>query len=931
MDNLFDIINDNNNNNQHDLSVTDYKCSCPACLNGLLDNNDNPINTTTSSNTPSSTTTSNNPPIDAVLSGYKWTVPTNRVITFSFYENDVFNGSYYGYETGVKEVSNAVKNNVRSIMSWLENVINIDFQEVTETNTSTYGQIRFMDSDSPSYAYAYFPGGSGLGVSGDVHLRSSYDRLGDTNGFQNLAGKHGYMSLIHELGHALGLKHTHDGGLDAALDNTDNSVMTYNFTGNSAGTYMPLDIKALQSLYGAKQFNTGNDTYVFTTSIDKFTVNGVSLLNTTNLTKQALWDSGGTDTLDFSALTYKSGGYQMDLNPGGLLSETFGATTSYTTAIAYDVTIENVINSSSNDKIYLNSGANTISGYLTNKVTRNDVIYNGNSQDTLKLDYTNAAVTKTQSGQDLILGLGSNGSIKLVNYYSDLNNQIKINYSDSNIAPPPPPPVSNNNELSLTINGTTKTGSLQSYGAASINNGTPSPQDTNQAVVTYSTDKSEVQIDNNGWKQFGIGNYNITANTVLTFDFLSTKEGEIQGIGFDNNDNIFDDTNALFQLHGTQTWGNQAFNNYTAANGWKTYSINVGDYFTGNYDRLGFMNDDDRTTPNISSQFRNIKISEANLTNTTNLNITVNGTTKTGSLESYGAASINNGTPSPQDTTQAVVTYFSNINEVQIENNGWKQFGIGNYNITANTVLTFDFLSTKEGEIQGIGFDNNDNIFDDTNALFQLHGTQTWGNQAFNNYTAANGWKTYSINVGDYFTGNYDRLGFMNDDDRTTPNISSQFRNIKIEESATLGNTLLGENDKNTKSGSKTILEEISSNTGIDLTGIKKDQQLVGQKALVKLEIGTKGADTFILGDELQTYHDQAGYKDFALIKGFNTQQGDVIQLHGDQSLYDVVSFGKGNYEASAIFSKAGNTDELIGVVSGVNSLDLNSSAFSFV
>ncbi|MEA5508590.1 M10 family metallopeptidase [Crocosphaera sp. UHCC 0190] len=1069
-------------------------------------------NSTTNSTIPSSTTTSNNPPFEAVLSGYEWSVPTNRVITFSFYENDVFNGSYYGFETGVKEVSNAVKNNVRAIFGWLENVIDIDFQEVTEINTSTIGQIRFMDSNTPSYAYAYSPGGSGLGTAGDVHLKSSYDRLGDTNGFQNIAGKHGYLSIIHELGHALGLQHTHDGGLDAALDNTDNSVMTYNFTGNSAGTYMPLDIKALQDLYGAKAYNTGDNTYVFTTSIDKFTVNGVSLLNTTNLTKQALWDSGGIDTLDFSGLTYKSGGYQMDLKPGGLLSETFSTTTSYTTAIAYDVTIENVINSSSNDKIYLNSGANTISGYLTNKGTGSDVIYDGNSQDTLKLDYASAAVTKTQSGQDLILGLGGNGSIKLVNYYSDPSNQIKILYSDSTTTTTTTPLVITNTELSLVINGTTETGSLQSYGAASINNGNSMPQDTTQAIVTYSSDKSEVQIDNNGWKQFSLGNYNITANTVLTFDFRSTKEGEIQGIGFDNNDDVFDNTNTLFQLNGIQTWGNQAFNNYTAADGWKTYTIKVGDYFTGNYDRLAFMNDDDRSTPNASSQFGNINIYEANNTNTNSVNITVNGTTETGSLQSYGAASINNGNSAPQDTTQAIVTYSSNIHEVQIDNNGWKKFDIGNYNITANTVLTFEFRSTKEGEIQGIGFDNNDDVFDNTNTLFQLHGIQTWGNQAFNNYTAADGWKSYSIKVGDYFTGNYDSLAFMNDDDRSTPNASSQFRNINIYDANTTnttnttntdsvnitvnGNTqtdslqsygaasilngtslpqdttqaivtyssdksevqidnngwkkfdignynitantvltfefrstkegeiqgigfdnnddvfdntntlfqlhgiqtwgnqafnnytaadgwksysikvgdyftgnydslaFMNDDDRSTPNASsqfrniniqettsntvpanslpsntnifskpsgQNIISQVLSNTGIDLTGVKKDQQLVGQQVMVKHEMGTKGEDTFILGDELQSYYDQAGYKDFAMIKGFNTQQGDTIQLHGDQSLYDVVSFGKGDYQASAIFSKAGNTDDLIGIVSGVNSLDLNSSAFNFV
>src|SRR5512141_2724257 len=53
--------------------------------------------------------------IDALLSGYKWSVST---ITYSFYDYDVYHGSYYGSEPGVAEVSEPVKTNVRQIMAW---------------------------------------------------------------------------------------------------------------------------------------------------------------------------------------------------------------------------------------------------------------------------------------------------------------------------------------------------------------------------------------------------------------------------------------------------------------------------------------------------------------------------------------------------------------------------------------------------------------------------------------------------------------------------------------------------------------------------------------------------------------------------------------------------------------------------------------------
>ena len=57
--------------------------------------------------------------------------------------------------------------------------------------------------------------------------------------------------------------------------------------------------------------------------------------------------------------------------------------------------------------------------------------------------------------------------------------------------------------------------------------------------------------------------------------FRSEDEAEIQGIGLDNDDDLFNDRNTVFQLYGTQTFGNQAFNDYQGLNdaqavdGWK--------------------------------------------------------------------------------------------------------------------------------------------------------------------------------------------------------------------------------------------------------------------------------------------------------------------------------------------------------------------------
>jgi serralysin len=413
-----------------------FGCSCPSCINPA-----NTLTTSSGGSTPQAVTTAGSL-ANALISGSKWTLPTSRTLTYSFYEDTVFNGAYYGSETGVKEVSEAVKTNTRNIFNWISTIIDVNFAEVQETSTSTFGQLRLMLSDNPGYAYAYLPSSSNLG--GDVHLKSTYDYLGETNGFQNTAGNHGYMSLVHEIGHSLGLKHSFDGTtiLDPAWDNTSNTVMTYNFTGSSAGTFMPLDIVALQSLYGAKNYNSNNDSYLFS-RIDQFSVNGQAGLTTAYSTKQTIWDNGGVDTLDFSRLSATSAGYRLDLNPGGIIARqaNYNATsysvngityytTTYGTEIAYNTLIENAINSSSNDEIFLNSAANTIGGYSAGRVVGNDIVWNATSADVLDLSgYSASMVTQGQIGNDLSLGLGTNGSVTIKDYY--LGSQLAILYGNT--------------------------------------------------------------------------------------------------------------------------------------------------------------------------------------------------------------------------------------------------------------------------------------------------------------------------------------------------------------------------------------------------------------------------------------------------------------------------------------------------------------------
>ena len=119
-------------------------------------------------------------------------------------------------------------------------------------------------------------------------------------------------------------------------------------------------------------------------------------------------------------------------------------------------------------------------------------------------------------------------------------------------------------------------------------------------------------------------------------------------------------------------------------------------------------------------------------------------------------------------------------NTVELQNNTWK---ISNetYNITANTVVEFEFRSTNQGEIHGIGFDEDNNL--SSNRIFKVHGTQNWGIRTFDNYDGSGNFVAYSIPIGQSYTGATLRLVLCNDNDGGSGN-NSQFRNVRLVESS---------------------------------------------------------------------------------------------------------------------------------------------------
>ena len=182
-------------------------------------------------------------------------------------------------------------------------------------------------------------------------------------------GSNAFHIVLHEIGHALGLKHPHDGGLagyttyqDAGLSNLDDgflTLMSYDPTSSIwqygwASTPLPLDIIAAQTIYGANTTtHAGNTTH--------------SLLDDGLL--RTVYDVSGTDTLDASNIDE---GITLRLAQGRSTT----VDTLSTVYIAKNTVIENAIGTFFNDTIFGEKGDNTLQGW-----SGNDLIFGGLGDD----------------------------------------------------------------------------------------------------------------------------------------------------------------------------------------------------------------------------------------------------------------------------------------------------------------------------------------------------------------------------------------------------------------------------------------------------------------------------------------------------------------------------------------------------------------------
>jgi hypothetical protein len=119
-----------------------------------------------------------------------------------------------------------------------------------------------------------------------------------------------------------------------------------------------------------------------------------------------------------------------------------------------------------------------------------------------------------------------------------------------------------------------------------------------------------------------------------------------------------------------------------------------------------------------------------------------------------------------------------------LEDNTWVR-STTTFTITANTVIDFQFASTSQGEIHAIGFDADDTLNDEP-AHFMFWGTQNWtGISKIDwtpKYSGGGAYQSYSIPVGQYYTGTR-YLVFTNDNDASSNN-NGYYKCVRVYETA---------------------------------------------------------------------------------------------------------------------------------------------------
>lgn len=268
-----------------------------------------------------------------------------------------------------------------ALEAW-ENVTGINFSFV-----SSGAQITFDDESSGAYAsYSWWSNGDM--ISADVNVSKGW-----LSSYGTGINSYSFQTYIHEIGHALGLRHggNYNGSATYGVDNhylNDSwqaTVMSYfsqteNTYVNASYAYvitpMVADIVAIQELYGTPaSIRTGATIYGNNSNAGGYLE---TFFDSNQTAAMTIYDNGGTDLFDFS---HVGANQRIDLNQEAI-SNVGGLTGNL--IVARGTIIENAYGGGGNDELIGNDADNTLLGN-----SGNDDLIGGGGNDILRGGYGN--------------------------------------------------------------------------------------------------------------------------------------------------------------------------------------------------------------------------------------------------------------------------------------------------------------------------------------------------------------------------------------------------------------------------------------------------------------------------------------------------------------------------------------------------------------
>lgn len=337
--------------------------------------------------------------IDGLTNGYYWVLNADRTVDWAIANGPA--GEYWNNPAALHQYASVMLQTIAYFSNIKFNYVgyyttpSVAYQAGAELTISlSAGTVLFPSAST--WARGFFPRPTSqavyyYGEAGDVYLNIN-SQANTLPSYE--PGSAGWFVFLHEIGHAIGLKHPHDSGgtgrptlAGLGLEEFDKdwaSVMSYgdDFNWNlrqwDPFTPMILDVLTLQYLYGKNMVTNAGDTLLPLSRVGGY---------------GTIWDASGNDTVTAAAAPEGWMIMLPDVQLSALVSTKAGlavpvaefALSSPTTMYWLAGDIENAAGSNSGDVLYGSSGNNVLSGNGGNDylfgLSGNDTLFGGAGLD----------------------------------------------------------------------------------------------------------------------------------------------------------------------------------------------------------------------------------------------------------------------------------------------------------------------------------------------------------------------------------------------------------------------------------------------------------------------------------------------------------------------------------------------------------------------